>query len=264
MTLAFILAKYYLWSMNTQSFPPMGAQPMRTFIIILSCALILASGCKQNKPATEDAQTNPHAGMDMSKSPHAGMDMKNNPHAGMDMNSPHSGMNGNQAQEKVPGGLDLDAMMTNLPAGWTKADPGSSMRMAQINIAAEGGDTAPAVLAVFFFPGSGGSSAANIMRWQNQYTGPKGQPGDQVAKTDTMMVGLLTVVTTDVTGTQLGSASMGGEAKDLPNQRMIASIIETPSGNWFIKTTGPAKTMSANAGKIRDFTKRAKVLEAHG
>ncbi|HEY3293826.1 MAG TPA: hypothetical protein VGL38_00150 [bacterium] len=213
----------------------------------------MAFGCKQNKPAAQDmSQANPHAGMDMKDNPHAGMDMKNNPHAGM---------NPNEAPAAVPGGLDLDYMTSGLPAGWTKAEPGSSMRLAQINIAAEKGDTAPAVLAVFFFPGSGGSAAANIMRWQNQYTGPKGQPGDQVAKTDTMMVGLLTVVTTDVTGTQLGSASMNGDAADLPNQRMIASVIETPSGNWFIKTTGPAKTMSANEAKIRAFVKKARIKE---
>jgi hypothetical protein len=228
---------------------------MRIFVILLSLSLLTAMGCKQKKPDMQD-MANPHAGMDMSKTPHAGMDMKNNPHAGMDMgqNESHSSF--------VPGGLDLDVMMAQLPQGWTKTEPTSSMRAAQINIAAEKGDASGATLAVFFFPGSGGSSAANIVRWQNQFTGPKGQPGDQVAKTDTMMVGLLTVITTDVTGTMLGGANMnGGDEKDLPNQRMIASVIETPSGNWFIKTTGPIKTMSANEAKIREFTKRAKIKE---
>lgn len=227
-------------------------RPMRTFVFLLSLALVVAVGCKQKKPAMQDLEGNPHAGMDMSKIPHAGMDMKTNPHAGMNMN---------ESPAAVPGGLDLDYMMTSLPDGWKKTEPSSSMRLAQIDIAAAKGDTAPATLAVFFFPGSGGSAAANIMRWQNQFTGPKGQPGDEVAKTDTMMVGLLTVVTTDVTGTMLGGAAMTGEEKDLPNQRMLASVIETPSGNWFIKTTGPVKTMTANEGKLRDFIKKAKVKE---
>ena len=82
------------------------------------------------------------------------------------------------------------------------------------------------------------------------------------------MVNLLTVVTTDVSGTQLAQgAMMGGAAtKDQPNYRMIASVIETPSGNWFIKAVGPQKTMAANEAKIRAFVKRAKVKEgsAHG
>ena len=223
---------------------------MRITILLLTFTLLTAVGCRQNKPAAKNMD-NPHAGMDMSK----------NPHAGMDMNNPHAGTNMNQVPAAVPGGLDLDYMTAQLPHGWSKGEPGSSMRVAQINIAPAKGDTAGAVLAVFFFPGSGGTAAANIMRWQNQFTGPNGEPGDQVAKTDTMMVGLLTVVTTDVTVTMLGGATMTGEDKDLPNQRMIASVVETPSGNWFIKVTGPAKTMSANANNIREFVKRAKVKE---
>jgi hypothetical protein len=243
--------------MNKSTAFQMSNMPTRILVIVLSFGILLVAGCKQNKQAAQNMQ-NPHAGMDMSKNPHAGMDMTN-PHAGTNMANPHGGTNMGESPANIPGGLDLDYMTAKLPDGWSKTEPSSSMRLAQINIAPVKGDTEPATLAVFFFPGSGGSAAANIARWQNQYTGPKGQPGDEVAKTDTMMVGLLTVTTTDVSGTQLGSASMNGEAKDLPNQRMIASVIETPSGNWFIKTTGPEKTMSANADKIREFTKRAKV-----
>jgi hypothetical protein len=134
------------------------------------------------------------------------------------------------------------------------------MRVAQANITPVKGDTAVTEVVFFHFPGTGGSADANIKRWQGQFKGPKGEPGEQVAKTDTMMVGLLSVITTDVTGTQLASAQMGmGTAKDLPNYRMIASVIETPSGNWFIKITGPKNTVAANEGKIRDFVKKAKV-----
>jgi hypothetical protein len=228
---------------------------MKMLTFALSLALVLAVGCTQKKAQPQADASNPHAGMDMSKNPHAGMDMKN-PHGGTDM----SGGAGAQASAPIKGGLDLAYMMASLPANWTKAEPTSTMRMAQITIAPEKGDTAAAVLGVFYFPGSGGSSGANIVRWQNQFTGPKGEPGPQVAKTDTMMAGLLTVVTTELSGTQLGSSSMMGEAQDLPHQRMIASVIETPSGNWFVKVTGPEKTVAANSGKVRDFLKRAKLV----
>lgn len=157
------------------------------------------------------------------------------------------------------GALDYEAMLASLPEGWKRVEPSSNMRVAQVAIAPVKGDTVGAELVFFHFPGSGGSAAANIKRWQGQYTGPKGEPGEQVAKTDTMMVGQLQVVTTDVSGMQLASASMGmGSAKDLPNYRMIASVIETPSGNWFIKVTGPQKTVSANEAKIRAFLKTAR------
>jgi hypothetical protein len=225
---------------------------MKIIAPLLVLLVLLSVGCKQKKPEAMDQMTQGN--------PHAGMDMKN-PHAGMDMNNPNSGMNA-EIPTNIPGGLDLDNLTSNLPSGWTKEAPTSSMRLAQISMASVAGDTAKAELVVYHFPGSGGSSMANIERWQNQYTGPKGEPGPSIAKTDTMMVGLLTVITTDVSGTQLASAAMGmGAAVDKPNYRMVASVIETPSGNWFIKVTGPAKTMAANAANIRSLIKKVKVKE---
>jgi hypothetical protein len=184
-----------------------------------------------------------------------------NPHAGLDMERMKSMMRNPHDEIADTGGLDLDAMLSNLPEGWTRSEPTSSMRLAQISLAPAKGDKDSADLAIFHFPGSGGSSAANIQRWQNQFKGPKGEPGPEVAKTDTMMVGLLTVVTTDVSGTQLAQGGMMGPDKDVPNSRMIASVIETPSGNWFIKVVGPVKTVTAHEKKIRDFIEHAKLKE---
>lgn len=211
---------------------------MKNIVLLLAVALLLVAGCVPKKPeAKSDAMTDPHAGMKM---------------PGMDQ--------GQQAQMPNQGGLDYEAMLATLPQGWKRVEPSSSMRVAQANIAPVSGDTAAAEVIFFHFPGTGGSADANIKRWQGQFKGPKGEPGEQVSKVDTMMAGLLGVVTTDVSGTLLASAQMGmGAAKDLPNYRMIASVIETPSGNWFIKVTGPQKTMAANQDKIRAFIKTAKV-----
>lgn len=222
---------------------------MRILSALLVLSILISAGCVRRKAETQPGE--------MQGDPHAGMNLEGDPHAGMNMDDPHAGMN----PGSTPGGLDIDAMTASLPGGWSKTKPSSSMRVAQISIAPVKGDTAAAEIAVFHFPGSGGSAAANIERWQNQFTGPKGEPGSQAAKTDTMMVGLLTVVTTDVSGTQLAQGSMMGPTSDLPNYRMIASVVETPSGNWFIKAVGPQKTMAANEGKLREFIKRAKVVE---
>ncbi|MBU0509298.1 hypothetical protein KKH27_10725 [bacterium] len=164
------------------------------------------------------------------------------------------------------GVLDLDTMLAVLPEGWTRTEPTGAMRMAQINIGPVKGDTIPAELAVFHFPGTGGSAKSNIQRWHGQLKGPHGEPGGQVAKTDTMMVGLLTVITTDVTGTQIGGGAMmgTGPAEDIPHSRMIASVIETPAGNWFVKVVGPEKTVTAHEQNIRNFVKRARLKQATG
>jgi hypothetical protein len=210
---------------------------MKILSLILVAALLLVAGCGKK------AQKDPHAGLDMERM----KSMMENPH-------------GEMAES---GGLDLDAMLSNLPDGWTRSEPTSSMRLAQISLSPAKGDKDPADLAVFHFPGSGGSSSANIVRWQNQFKGPKGEPGPEVAKTDTTMVGLLTVITTDVIGTQLAQGGMmGGSTGEVANSRMIASVIETPSGNWFIKVVGPAKTVAAHEKRIRDFVKRAKLKDS--
>lgn len=206
---------------------------MKILSLILVATLLLVAGCGKK------AQKDPHAGLDMER-------MK-------------SMMQKDHGETVETGGLDLDAMLSNLPEGWTRSEPTSSMRLAQIALAPAKGDKDSADLAVFHFPGSGGSSSANIVRWQSQFKGPKGEPGPDIAKTDTTMVGLLTVITTDVTGTQLAQGAMMGPDKDVPGSRMIASVIETPVGNWFIKVVGPVKTVAAHEKKIRDFVKRAKL-----
>lgn len=221
---------------------------MKIILSILSLTLVFSLGCTKKKPQADMDEL-----------------MKSDPHAGMNM----SAMSGDPHGEMTAqGGLDLDAMLGKLPEGWSKTEPSNSMRLAQIVLAPAKGDKSPGELAVFHFPGTGGSAAANIERWQFQFQGPNGEPGPSLAKTDTMMVGLLTVVTTDLSGTQLGSeqaASMGtGPGEDMPNSRMIASVIETPMGNWFIKAVGPEKTLAAHEPKIREFVKRAKMKKGAG
>lgn len=171
----------------------------------------------------------------------------------MPMENPHAGATGGAV-------LDVDALLASLPQGWTKETPASSMRLGQASIALAPGDAGKAELAVFHFPGTGGSAEANILRWQGQFKGPKGEPGAAVALTDSTKINGMTVITTDVSGTQLaGNAAMGtGPGEDVPNSRMLASVIETPGGNFFLKLTGPAKTITANEAKYRQLLKMVK------
>jgi hypothetical protein len=37
------------------------------------------------------------------------------------------------------------------------------------------------------------------------------------------------------------------------NYRLLAAIIEAPSGPWFVKATGPAATIEASAKDFREF-----------
>jgi hypothetical protein len=206
------------------------------FAFILSTLIIASLGCMPNKPEA------------VKQAPQQQDQMKTNPHM--------------QAPEGP--GLDLDGMLANLPAGWKKVQSSSSMRIAEVSMERAKGDTADAVMAVFHFPGTGGDAASNILRWQSQIKGPNGEPGEQVAKTDTTRLYGITVITTDITGTLLPSGMGMGPTSDVPNSRMIASVIETGIGNWFFKVTGPKNTVAAHQAKYREFLKTAKLKEEKG
>jgi hypothetical protein len=210
---------------------------MKSFIVLLiSASLLVFVGCMPKKPEPiGQGQTAPNQ-------------MRENPHA----------------HTPTGPGLDLESMLAKLPEGWTKIEASSSMRLAEIKMAKAKGDAEDAVLAVFHFPGTGGDAAANIIRWQRQMEGPNGEAGTEVAVTDTITLYGITIITTDITGTLLPAGMGMGPDSKTPNSRMIASVIETGVGNWFIKVTGPKNTVAAHLQKYREFLKTAKLQEEAG
>lgn len=212
-----------------------GFSLMIRVILVLSCVLWVM-GCVPQKPEKKQTQKAP-------------MDSP----MGERPENPHGKMN-------TGPGLDLTTFMSDLPEGWTKTTPASSMRLGQAALARAQGDTMDAELAIFHFPGTGGSAAANLERWEGQMEGPNGEPGASVARKDTMKLDNgIRVITVDITGTQLPSGMGMGPTSAMPNSRMIASVLETPAGNYFVKVTGPKNTVAAHEAKLRAFLKRAKL-----
>lgn len=211
-------------------------------ILLALCCATWMLGCVPEKPQKKAEKAPSEQGMGERKMDNPMGDHPDNPHA-------QSGA-----------GLDVNSLMAELPQGWSKVQPSSNMRLAQAAIARESGDNADGELAVFHFPGTGGSAMANLERWQGQMKGPHGEPGASVAKTDTMKLdnGVL-VITTDIAGTLLASTMGTGPSSEQAEYRMIASVLETPAGNFFLKLTGPKKTIGANENKYRALIKRARL-----
>ncbi len=129
-----------------------------------------------------------------------------------------------------------------IPSGWKEQTPTSSMRKAQYALPSPGGD---AELAVFNFPGQGGSVGANIDRWIGQFTQPDGSSSKAKAKTRQKQVSGLQVTILDLSGTYTGGmmpGMSGGTANS--GYRMIAAVVETTEGPWFFKLVGPEKTVA--------------------
>ena len=139
--------------------------------------------------------------------------------------------------------LDLGTFSVPLGKDWVKERPSSSMRAGQAQLPAPAQDGQAAEMVVFHFPG-GGSIAANVNRWKNQFVKPDGMSEADFARQSSTTADTLPVTLLQVQGRYIGSRMPGRPApKPIADARMIAAIIETSKGPYFIKITGPRGTV---------------------
>ena len=151
------------------------------------------------------------------------------------------------------GTLGFDA-----PKEWTVLPSTSSMRVAQYALARVAGDSEDAELIVYYFGGTGGSVDANLDRWLGQVEQPDGKPSKAVAKTTTMTSNGLQITVLDVSGRYIAETSPGSNTRlNKPGFRMKAAVIETAKGPYFVKLTGPAKTVERWDASFAGFLKSA-------
>jgi hypothetical protein len=137
------------------------------------------------------------------------------------------------------------------PAGWTTA-PAQPMRAATYTVTAAAGDKAGGECGVYFFgAGQGGSVEANLDRWKGQFQPADGKPA--AAQTAKRTSNGLTITTIDVSGLYSGLAGPIARGRAVPGYRLLGAIIEGRSGNIFVKFTGPANTIAANAQKFQQL-----------
>ena len=134
------------------------------------------------------------------------------------------------------------------PASWTTRPPASSMRVAEFVVPKAPGDSEDAEVIIYYFAGGGGSVEANLQRWASQVQSTK----DPVRSTTT--VNGLTLTSLDVSGTYVAAMQPGSsEHHNKPGFRMRAIVVETPKGPYFIKLTGPAKTVDSTGAVFDQF-----------
>jgi len=131
------------------------------------------------------------------------------------------------------------------PDGWRQSPGGSPMRVAEFALPRADGDAEDAQLIVYYFGGQGGSVDANIERWVGQMQQADGKPSTAVARKEIRTVNGLKVTLVDVDGTYVAETAPGAGARhNKPHFRLRAGVIETPKGPYFIKLTGPEKTVT--------------------
>jgi hypothetical protein len=133
------------------------------------------------------------------------------------------------------------------PAAWHTRPPASSMRVAEFVIPRAQGDSEDAELIVYYFGAQGGGGAqANIDRWIGQMQQPDARPPADSAKTESRTINGLAVTGVDVSGTYVAEVRPGSsEHYNKPDFRLLAAVVNTPSGPYYIKLTGPSRTVAA-------------------
>lgn len=127
------------------------------------------------------------------------------------------------------------------PPAFRRVPPSNPMRKASFVVPHADGDTDDGELTVFYFgPGQGGSIDANVDRWIKQFSDVKS--GD-VRRADREANGLHQHTVELDSGSFSGGMGMGGGSAPKPNYGLVGGIVETPSGAYFFKMTGPSKTI---------------------
>ncbi len=152
------------------------------------------------------------------------------------------------------------ALKFDAPAGWVSKPPTSSMRVAEFTLPKTTGDAEDATLGIFFFGGQGGNVDANLERWIGQMTQPDGRPSNQVAKTTKFTSRGLAITLVELSGTYVAEVTPGSSERfNKPGFRLRAAVIETKEGPYFVKLTGPEKTVARWDESFMTFLKSLRV-----
>ena len=140
------------------------------------------------------------------------------------------------------------------PDGWRVETASSEKRVGQFVLPRSDPDGEDAEMVVYFFGGAGGSIEANLARWTGQIEQPDSRDSRMVATTEQFSSNGLDLTTVDLTGTYVAEVRPGcAEYHNKKGYRLIAAVIETPGGPYFVKVTRPADTVKRWESSVRGF-----------
>ncbi len=151
-------------------------------------------------------------------------------------------------------GKEVKAGDLNLtvPPSWKQQQPSNSLRLAQFAITPAEGDADPTELVIS--PPIGGTREANIARWIDQF---EKEGRELVMSQGKCPQGEYVLVQLSGTYRRPVGPPIMRKTVPTPGYRMHGVILSAtskdgaPAGNYFLKLTGPAKTVAANEEALR-------------
>jgi gluconolactonase len=145
--------------------------------------------------------------------------------------------------------VEVKDVTLEVPANWKQTEPtgpAARLRLTQFEIPPAEGDDEPVLLVVSSFGGGGGGLEANLPRWLGEF---EAEGRTYKAAKGTSPQGDYAVV--DVSGTHVGPP-FSRRAQPLENARLLAMVLEVKEkGNYFLKVSGPEKTIAAIVRPLR-------------
>ena len=136
-----------------------------------------------------------------------------------------------------------------VPEGWKTVTPSSPMRKAQLEIAR--GPEKAEVTFFHFGADQGGSAADNVARWYAQF------PGSEKNRiTEHVQIGPVKITFAMTDGT-FSSGMPGGPTTPMTGYALCGAILETATGNVFVKMTGPEAVVKASTEAFKKMVSDA-------
>lgn len=151
--------------------------------------------------------------------------------------------------------LRLTGLTMEVPEGWTEEPiaPGPFAAKAVFRIpAGDEGETCS--VRVTHYPNMKGMDEMNIQRWAQQILLPDGTPATKDSAVITMSTnpsGTIKLTVVELEGSL--RTDMRGSGPALPNQKMMAGILDHAQGPHFFKITGPIEAMAKVDDAISSF-----------
>lgn len=145
--------------------------------------------------------------------------------------------------------VKIDKYKSTTPASWIAQEIPPKLkkfRIYQFKVPGPKDAKADAELLVLYLGGTGGTVEENIDRWKKMFKPAEGKSLDDVAKVSNFKVADVKITYLDIEGTyEFRNPPFDPNAKveRRPNYRMFSIYFDSENGPYFIRMTGPMKTM---------------------
>lgn len=150
---------------------------------------------------------------------------------------------------EAPATFQVSEFTFKRPPTWEWIESTSAMRKAQLKVLSADKKESAEVVFYYFGQGGGGGTQANVDRWLSQFQEPKEQIK---AKVEENTVNKRKVTYVQAEGTYL-SGMPGGPKTPQPNTMLLGAVLESDSGNVFVKMTGPAALTKASITEFKQM-----------